>query len=285
MLQIDVLTAIPEIFESPLRASILKRAQAKGLVQIRIHNLRNWAPDGRIDDYPYGGGAGMVIRVDIVVQALRSLQDTTSYDEIIYLTPDGERLDQQLLNRLSLASSLLLLAGHYKGIDDRVRSYVTREVSIGDYVLTGGELPALVLIDGVVRLIPGVLSDVSSALDDSFQDELLSAPVYTRPRCFEGQEVPTILLSGDHEAIAQWRWTQRVRRTAMRRPDLLSPEMVHEFHPAPDEASAPPSCTGEQLSVGEAPSSAVGDTPGVPEPPPPTSESTGRSHYRRKPVH
>lgn len=284
MLQIDVLTAVPEIFESPLRASILGRAQAKGLVQIRVYNLRDWAPGGRIDDYPYGGGAGMVIRVDVVVRALRALQQSRAYDEVIYLTPDGERLDQKLLNRLSLCSSLLLLAGHYKGIDDRVRAYVTKEVSIGDYVLTGGELPALVLIDGVIRLIPGVLSDMASALEDSFQDRLLSAPIYTRPRCFEGQEVPSVLLSGDHEAIARWRWAQRLRRTAERRPELLSLDKDLALPPGPDEANALPSCTDEPPCGAGGPFGAVGGIRGVPEPPPPIAESTKRSRYPRKPV-
>lgn len=186
-MRIDVLTAVPEIFTSPLQASILKRAQQKGLVTIAIHNLRAYAKDGRVDDYPYGGGAGMVIRVDVVVRALRALTAERTYDEIILLTADGERLTQPLLNRLSLRGALLLIAGHYKGIDDRVRHYVTREVSIGDYVLTGGELPALVLIDGVVRLLPGVLSDESSALEDSFQEGLLAPPVYTRPRFLRGK--------------------------------------------------------------------------------------------------
>ncbi|MCS7297835.1 MAG: tRNA (guanosine(37)-N1)-methyltransferase TrmD [Bacteroidia bacterium] len=218
---IDVLTAVPEIFRSPLEASILKRAQQKGLLQVRLFNLHDFSPTTRIDDYPYGGGAGMVIRIDVVVKALRCLQQEREYDEIIYLTPDGERLTQSLLNRLSLQHSLLLIAGHYKGIDDRIRYYITREVSIGDYVLTGGELPALVLIDGIVRLLPGVLSDQTSALEDSFQDGLLAPPVYTRPPEFEGHKVPSVLLSGDHRAIQEWRYQASWEKTLMRRPDLI----------------------------------------------------------------
>ncbi len=240
-MRIDVLAAVPEILSSPLQASILKRAQQKGIVTIAVHNLHDYAPDGRIDDYPYGGGAGMVIRVDVVVRALRALQAQYTYEEIIFLTPDGERLTQSLLNRLSLCSGLLLLAGHYKGIDERVRAYVTREVSIGDYVLTGGELPALVLIDGVVRLLPGVLSDETSALEDSFQEGLLAPPVYTRPRVFEGKEVPPALLSGDHQAIAEWRAEESLKRTRARRPDLLSDPREGQPLPKPDaEAAAPP---------------------------------------------
>lgn len=237
-MRIDVLTAVPEILSSPLQASILKRAQQKGLVTIGLYNLHDYSPDGRIDDYPYGGGAGMVIRVDVVVRALRALQAQRAYDEIILLTADGERLTQSLLNRLSLCSALLLIAGHYKGIDDRVRAYVTREVSIGDYVLTGGELPALVLIDGIVRLLPGVLSDESSALEDSFQEGLLAPPVYTRPRVFEGHEVPPVLLSGDHRAIAQWRAEESLRRTRERRPELLSDPMEAPLRLKPDAKDA-----------------------------------------------
>ncbi len=262
-MRIDILTAVPEIFTSPLQASILKRAQAKNLVTLAVHNLHDWGPKGRIDDYPYGGGAGMVIRVDVVVAAIRTLSAAYGpYDEIIYLTPDGEKLSQKLLNTLSLKSRLLLIAGHYKGIDERIRAYVTREVSIGDYVLTGGELPALILIDGIVRLIPGVLNDVESALEDSFQDGLLAAPVYTRPPIFEGRAVPSVLLSGNHEAIAQWRLEQRLRRTAERRPDLLS-DHDGEVPPLPGPASASeaPSYTASPPSAAKAPSKADHDRP------------------------
>ncbi|MEN2992608.1 MAG: tRNA (guanosine(37)-N1)-methyltransferase TrmD [Bacteroidia bacterium] len=242
LLHIDVLTAVPEIFESPLRSSILKRAQAKGIFTIGIHNLHDYSPNGRIDDYPYGGGAGMVIRIDVVVKALRTLKEKTTYNEIILLTPDGELLTQPLLNRLSLCQSLLLIAGHYKGIDDRVRHFVTREISIGDYVLTGGELPALVLIDGLVRLLPGALSDGSSALEDSFQEGLLAPPVYTRPAEFEGLRVPQVLLRGNHQAIQAWREQMRWERTRQRRPDLY----------AKAQTAAPPSSKSTPTS--EAPS-------------------------------
>ncbi len=205
----------------------------------------------------------MTIRVDIVVAAMRDLSAHYGpYEEIIYLTADGEKLTQKHLNTLSLKSHLLLIAGHYKGIDDRIRAYVTREISIGDYVLTGGELPALVLIDGIVRLIPGVLNDIESALEDSFQDNLLSAPVYTRPPVFEGQAVPPVLLSGDHQAIARWRWAQRLKRTAERRPDLLSEGGGAVFPPPePAEASEAPSHTAAPPSPPEAPSTAAHDTP------------------------
>ena len=262
-MRIDILTAVPEIFLSPLRASILQRAQTKGLVTIAVHNLHDWGRKGRIDDYPYGGGAGMVIRVDVVVAAICTLSETYGpYDEIIYFTPDGQKLSQKLLNTLSLHNKLLLIAGHYKGIDDRIRAYVTQEISIGDYVLTGGELPALVLIDGVVRLIPGVLNDVESALDDSFQDNLLGAPVYTRPPVFEGRRVPEVLLSGDHQAIARWRWEERLRRTAERRPDLLTDHDAAAPPPLkPSATSEFPSNTTSLPSPPAKPSKAAHDTP------------------------
>ncbi|MCX7607172.1 MAG: tRNA (guanosine(37)-N1)-methyltransferase TrmD [Bacteroidia bacterium] len=253
-MRIDVLTAIPEFFRSPLQTSILSRAQKKGVLLVGIHDLHAYSPDGRIDAPPYGGGAGMVIRVDIVVHALRSLQKERVYEEIIYLTPDGERLSQSLLNRLSLASALLLIAGHYKGIDDRIRHFVTREISIGDYVLTGGELPALVLIDGIARLLPGVLSDESSALEDSFQDDLLSPPIYTRPREFEGLRVPDILLSGNHRAIEQWRMKMSQERTLARRPELIPedaappPPPTHVAEDAFQRDKNEPASPGEALS-------------------------------------
>lgn len=250
-MHIDVLTAVPDIFTSPLRSSILHRAQKKGLCHIHIHNLHDFSPNGRIDDYPYGGGAGMVIRIDVAVKALRHLQAQRSYDEVIYLTADGEPLTQPLLNKLSLANSLLLIAGHYKGIDDRIRHYVSREISIGDYVLTGGELPALVLIDGIVRLLPGVLSDESSALEDSYQDGLLAPPIYTRPAIFEGHKVPEVLLSGDHEAIKAWRMEMSLQRTRARRPYLIPEDPLP---PAPGAANEAPLNKSAPTSPGEAPS-------------------------------
>ncbi len=283
-MRIDILSAVPDIFRSPLEASILKRAQTKDLVTITVHNLHDWAFKGHIDDYPYGGGAGMVIRVDVAVAAIRHLTAQYGpYDEIIYLTADGERLSQPILNQLSLKKRLLLLAGHYKGIDDRIRAYITREISIGDYVLTGGELPALVLLDGIVRLLPGALGDMASALEDSFQDGLLSAPIYTRPRIFEGQSVPPVLMSGHHEAIADWRWAERSRRTAERRPDLFnlylrsSPPLTHA------SASEAPLRTGAPLSAVEEPSLSAHDNSDESPPPPPTDESTTHSHYPSKP--
>ncbi|MCS6895889.1 MAG: tRNA (guanosine(37)-N1)-methyltransferase TrmD [Bacteroidia bacterium] len=220
-MHIDVLTAVPEVFTSPLESSILRRAREKQLLSVAVHNLHHFSPNGRIDDYPYGGGAGMVIRVDVVVRALRYLQSKRKYDEVIYLTADGMLLSQSLLNQLSMHRSLLLIAGHYKGIDDRIRHYISREISIGNYVLTGGELPALVLIDGIARLLPGVLSDGISALEDSYQDGLLAPPLYTRPPEFEGHKVPEVLLSGDHKAICKWRHQMSWQRTLERRPELI----------------------------------------------------------------
>ncbi|MEN3041452.1 MAG: tRNA (guanosine(37)-N1)-methyltransferase TrmD [Bacteroidia bacterium] len=232
-MHIDVLTAVPEIFTSPLNSSILRRAREKHLLSVEIHNLHHFSPNGRIDDYPYGGGSGMVIRIDIVVKAMRHIQSVRQHDEIIYLTADGTPLTQSLLNLLSLKQSLLLIAGHYKGIDDRIRYYVTREISIGDYVLTGGELPALVLIDGIARLIPGVLSDGTSALEDSYQDGLIAPPLYTRPPEFEGHKVPEILLRGDHEAIRKWRLEMSWQRTLERRPWL-----IRDHEPPPPKSAA-----------------------------------------------
>lgn len=253
-MHIDVLTAFPEFFTSPLTTSMLKRAIQKGLVSIQAHDLRTFAKNGQIDDYPYGGGAGMVIRIDVVVAALRSLQTQRTYDEIIYLTPDGTLLTQRLLNQLSLRRTLLLIAGHYKGIDDRIRHFVTREISIGDYVLTGGEIPALVLIDGIVRLLPGVLSDESSALEDSFQDDLLAPPVYTRPAEFEGLRVPDILLSGNHKAIAQWRLEMSLQRTRERRPYLIREGEATPPLLKPDATAASPPNKTAPASGEEAPS-------------------------------
>ncbi|MEM0962520.1 MAG: tRNA (guanosine(37)-N1)-methyltransferase TrmD [Bacteroidota bacterium] len=228
MVRFDLITALPDLVRSPLEHSILKRAQDKGLVQVAVHDLRDWGL-GRyrqIDDAPYGGMGGMVLKPEPLFACVEHLQAKHGpYDEVIFLTPDGERFDQPLANELSLSTRLLLIAGHYKNIDQRVRDVlVTREVSVGDYVLSGGELPAVVVIDAVARLVPGVLGDAGSALSDSFQDGLLDAPSYTRPAEFRGLSVPDVLRSGDHEAILAWRERQRVERTQRRRPDLLATE-------------------------------------------------------------
>jgi len=223
-MRIDVISAVPDILESPLRESILKRAQENGLVEIRIHNLRAYAHDRHltIDDVPYGGGPGMILKPEPIFECIESLTQERSYDEIIYLTADGERFDQKMATELSMCKNLILLCGHYKGVDERVReALITREISIGDYVLTGGELPALVVVDAVVRLIPGVLHDGESALTDSFQDHLLDAPWYTRPAEYRGMKVPEVLLSGNHAEIERWREEKRLERTRTRRKDLL----------------------------------------------------------------
>jgi tRNA (guanine37-N1)-methyltransferase len=223
-MQIDILTVLPELLESPLSHSIIKRAQNKGLLNIEVHNLRNWAINeyGQVDDYQYGGGAGMVMMCEPLSKAIEQLTALRKYNEIIYLTPDGERLNQRIANQLSLQQNLLLICGHYKGIDERIRQhYVTREISIGDYVLSGGELAAAIIVDAVGRLIPGVLNDETSALTDSFQDNLLAPPVYTRPADFNGWKVPDVLLSGDPKRIDEWRIEQAQLRTEERRPDLL----------------------------------------------------------------
>ncbi|MEM1126231.1 MAG: tRNA (guanosine(37)-N1)-methyltransferase TrmD [Bacteroidota bacterium] len=229
-LRIDLITAVPDLVQSPLAHSILKRAQDKGLVMVRVHDLRDHTADKhrQIDDYPFGGGAGMVLKPEPLVACIEQIQAEAAQqgvpvDEVVYLTPDGTLLDQPLANRLSLRRHLVLIAGHYKGIDQRVRDeFVTKEVSIGDYVLSGGELPALVLVDALARLIPGVLGDAGSALTDSFQDGLLDAPVYTRPATFRGVDVPAVLRSGDHEQIRAWREAERLTKTQERRPDLLT---------------------------------------------------------------
>lgn len=223
-MNIDILTVLPELLQSPLTHSIMKRAQDKGLLSIQVHNLRQWAINeyGQVDDYQYGGGAGMVMMCEPLAKAITTLQQNKKYDEIIYLTPDGERLTQKKVNVLSLYNNLLLICGHYKGIDERIRQkYITMEISIGDYVLSGGELAAAVLTDAIGRLIPGVLGDETSALTDSFQDNLLAPPVYTRPVDFEGMTVPDVLMSGDHKKIEEWRYEQSWQRTHDRRPDLL----------------------------------------------------------------
>ncbi len=223
-LKIDILTVLPKLLESPFDHSILKRAQDKGLVDLQVHDIRDYAVDKHksVDDYTYGGGAGMVLMIEPIVNCINSLKAKTKYDEIIYMSPDGELLDQKIANQYSLSKNLLILCGHYKGIDERIREhYITKEISIGDYVLSGGELAAAVFCDSIMRLIPGVISDETSALTDSFQDNLLAPPVYTRPANFEGREVPPVLLSGHQAKIDKWRQEQAQQRTEERRPDLL----------------------------------------------------------------
>ena len=223
-MRIDILTIFPEMFEGPFKHSILKRAQDRGLVEINLVNIRDFATDKhkRVDDYQYGGGSGMVMMVEPIVRCIEDLKLKNDYDEIIYLSPDGQLLDQKLCNRFSTKSNLMLLCGHYKGIDERIREYyITREISIGNYVLSGGELAAAVFADSIVRLIPGVLNDETSALSDSFQDDLLSPPVYTRPAEYKGIKVPDILLSGNDKEIDKWRLEKAVERTKTRRPGLI----------------------------------------------------------------
>jgi tRNA (guanine37-N1)-methyltransferase len=223
-MKIDIITVLPELLESPLSHSIMKRAREKGLLEVNCFHLRDYTnyKHGQIDDYQFGGGAGMVMMPEPLVNAIESLQATTTYDEIIYLTPDGDTFNQQIANQLSLKDNLLLICGHYKGIDQRVRDhFVTKEISIGDYVLSGGELGAAVMIDAIGRLIPGVLNDETSALFDSFQDNLLAPPVYTRPADFRGWKVPDVLLCGDPKKIDDWRHEQSLKRTEEKRPDLL----------------------------------------------------------------
>ncbi len=223
-MHIDIITVHPELLASPFEHSIMKRAQDKGLLKIEIHDLREFG-QGRhkqVDDYQFGGGAGMVMMAEPLVNCIEKLQENRQFDEIIYLTPDGRRLTQGLTNQLSLKQNLLLICGHYKGIDERVREhFVTLEISIGDYVLSGGELPAAVLVDAIGRLLPGVINDETSALFDSFQDNLLAPPVYTRPSEFRGWQVPEILMSGNFPKIEEWRHEQALQRTQERRPDLL----------------------------------------------------------------
>lgn len=223
-MRIDIITVLPELLESPLSHSIMKRAQAKGLLEVQLHNLRQWAVNeyGQIDDYQYGAGAGMVMMCEPLANAIDFLKGQRTYDEIIYLTPDGELLSQKIANQLSLKGNLIFICGHYKGIDERIREhYVTREISIGDYVLSGGELAAAVLVDALGRLIPGVLNDETSALFDSFQDGMLAPPVYTRPADFRGWKVPDILLSGHPKKIEDWRHEEALKRTKEKRPGLF----------------------------------------------------------------
>jgi len=222
-MRIDILTVLPEILKGPISESILKRATTKGVVEINIHNIRDYSLNKhkKTDDYAFGGGAGMVMSPEPISRCLDALLNSRNYDEIIFLTPDGKTLNQNTVNRLSLKKNIIMLAGHYKGVDERIREhYITKEISIGDYVLTGGELPAAILTDAIVRVIPGVLGDEASALSDSHQDGLLSPPVYTRPSEFKGWKVPDILLSGNDKKVEEWRHNQAIKRTRERRPDL-----------------------------------------------------------------
>lgn len=223
-MRIDILTVLPEILESPLGCSIIKRAQDKGLVDIAVHNLRDFTTNKhrKVDDYPFGGEAGMVMQIEPIDRAIEYLKSQRHYDEIIFTSPDGEKFDQPMANSLSLLNNIIILCGHYKGIDYRIREHlITKEISIGDYVLTGGELPALAITDAIVRLIPGVIGDEQSALSDSFQDNLLAPPVYSRPSVYKGWEVPPVLLSGHQAKIDEWRHEQSLERTRRLRPDLL----------------------------------------------------------------
>lgn len=223
-MRIDIITVLPDLVRSPFEGSIMQRAQDKGLVEVHFHNLRDYATNKykQVDDYQFGGGAGMVLMIEPIDKCIADLKKEREYDEVIYMTPDGETLDQPMANQLSMKENLIILCGHYKGVDQRVRdSLVTREISIGDYVLSGGELGAAVLCDAVIRLLPGVLNDETSALTDTFQDNLLAPPVYTRPREYKGMQVPKVLLSGDFPKIETWREEQAIKRTEKLRPDLL----------------------------------------------------------------
>ena len=225
-MRIDILTVLPELIESTFSHSIIKRAQDKGLAEIHLHNLRDYSSDlkhRRVDDYPYGGEAGMVMQIEPVDKAIEHLKSEREYDEIIYTSPDGEMFNQKMANQLSMLENIIILCGHYKGVDQRIREHlITREISVGDFVLTGGELAASIIADATIRIIPGVISDEQSALSDCFQDDLLSAPVYTRPAEYKGWKVPDVLLSGHEANIARWREEQALERTRLLRPDLLS---------------------------------------------------------------
>lgn len=224
MMRIDIISCVPNLLESFFAHSILKRAQQGGFVEVVLHDIRDYSVNKHktIDDYAFGGGAGMVLQIEPIARCIRTLQTERTYDEIIYLTPDGELMEQKMVNQLSLQGNLIMLCGHYKGVDQRVRDlFITKEISIGDYVLSGGELAAAVLADAIIRLLPGVLNDETSALTDSFQDNLLAPPVYSRPADFEGHIVPEILMSGHEARIEEWRYEQSVQRTRERRPDLL----------------------------------------------------------------
>ncbi len=224
-MRVDIISVVPGLLESPFAHSIMKRAQDKALLEIHVHNPRDYTPykQGQVDDYQFGGGAGMVIMPEPLAILIDKLQSERQYDAVIFMTPDGRTFDQYTANQLSLTKNLLIICGHYKGIDQRIRDrYVTMELSIGDFVLSGGELAAAVVVDAIVRLIPGVLNDETSALTDSFQDNLLAPPIYTRPADFRGMKVPDVLLSGNHKLIEEWRYQQALARTQERRPDLLA---------------------------------------------------------------
>jgi len=224
-MRIDIITVLPDLLEGPLNCSILKRAQDKGIAQIKVHNLREYSTDvkhRRVDDYAFGFSAGMVLQIEPIDRIITQLKSERAYDEVIYTSPDGEMFNQPMANRMSLMENIIILCGHYKGIDHRIREhFITREISIGDYVLTGGELAAAIIADAVVRVIPGAISDEQSALSDSFQDNLLAPPVYTRPASYKGWDVPEILLSGHQRKIEEWEHQQAVERTKLLRPDLL----------------------------------------------------------------
>lgn len=223
-MRIDIITVLPELLKSPFEASILKRAIEKGLVEIHMHNLRDFSTNSynQIDDYQFGGGAGMVMMIEPIDKCISKLKSERDYDEVIYMTPDGETLNQSIANQISLKENIIILCGHYKGVDQRVRDhFITREISVGDFVLSGGELAAAIVCDAVIRLIPGVLGNETSALTDSFQDDLLAPPIYTRPAEYKGWEVPEILLSGHTAKIEEWRENEAYKRTKDRRPDLL----------------------------------------------------------------
>ena len=233
-MRIDIITVLPPLIEGFMKESILGRAQKKGLVEIHIHNLRDYTLDKwrRVDDYPFGGSAGMVMQCEPIDRCISALTKERHYDEIIFTAPDGERFDQSMANTLSLCENLIILCGHYKGIDYRIREHlITKEISIGDYVLTGGELPAAVMADAIVRVLPGAIGDEQSALSDSFQDNLLEAPVYTRPADYKGWKVPDILLSGHEAKIKEWQLQQSMERTRRLRPDLLGPEPEPQKRP------------------------------------------------------
>jgi tRNA (guanine37-N1)-methyltransferase len=226
-MRIDILSAVPELLESPFKHSILKRAQEKGLFEVHVHNLRDYAlgKHRQLDDYQFGGGAGMVMMIEPIAACIQQLKSERQYDEVIFMTPDGQKFDQPMANNLSMLNNIIILCGHYKGVDERIREhFITMEVTVGDYVLSGGELPAAIIVDAIGRLIPGVLGDETSALFDSFQDNLLAPPVYTRPADYQGWKVPDILLSGHEAKIGDWRFEQSLKRTKERRPDLLKNE-------------------------------------------------------------
>ena len=228
-MRIDILTLFPDMFQGPFSESIIKRAVEQGHVEIVLHDIRDYSTDKhrRVDDYPFGGGAGMVMQIEPIDRVISKLKGEREYDEVIYMSPDGKRLDQKIVNQLSLKGNLIILCGHYKGVDQRVRdNFITMEISIGDYVLTGGELAAAVVVDSVFRLRPGVISDETSALSDSFQDNLLAPPVYTRPAEYKGWKVPDILLSGHEAKIERWREEQALERTKRLRPDLLGEDQA-----------------------------------------------------------